>query len=1222
MSTPSEVRFEDLFVKDIDKKINGVIKANDEKELVDEIDEYVLTDEIQRNLEAFLDDYNDMANRQQNGAWISGFFGSGKSHLLKMLSHILGEVPRELVDNNTAGEALTRDQIVHTFMRKAEDQDSHILAGELERTLTIPATSVLFNIDQKSDKANPDALLYAFIRVFYEARGYFGKTPYVAKFEHDLDNNHQLEEFKKQFEEKTGKPWNEGRDEAVLWDMEIGDAYAAVTGKPAQDSIIERYEHNYTATVGDFATDVRTWLDTQESNHRIVFLVDEAGQFIGENTELMLSLQSVAEDLAVKTNGRAWVVVTSQEDMDTIVGDRTKQQGYDFSKIQARFAIKLKLNSADVIEVVQKRLLTKKPEHLSLMDELWSEQGPNLRTMFEFTSETSKFGNNKAYDEDDFIASYPFVNYEFILFQNVLRNMSKYNMFDGRHASVGERSMLSAISSTLRSFKSETVGDLIPFDRLYDGISDAIQSTASWRINQAKAVLDPDINELCVRLLKVLLLVKHVDGFHATAHNLRILLTDKFGSDVMKLENDIQEALRVLEHDTYVQRVGDSYEYLTNEEQDVEQEIKNIDIDYDKVTNAFKEILVDDVIGSNMTVQYGAQKASFRFGLKIDQVQQTTQRSIWLNVVTSFAAADREDAIRATMGARDSITLLLDTIDITLFDDIRMYVKTNTYLKRTDTGNQSEARQLIIAGKRTANDNLYKELRARVGKALGEGVFYYNGEHVELKHADPQSHVIDGLWALIGRYYTNFPVLGGVSYEESGLAKIILDAAEQQPGTFTETNATENTIDGPADDVLSTVKREQQVNNVTLTVKDILTQYSEAPYGWPYAATLACIGHLYGGDRIELTVDGKPVQRTEAASLLRSTKKQDAMLVSIPRVYDAVKVVKLRAFAKDFLDLTSSEQSSAPIDLAGQVKARLVDEAMRLKQLRSQYADFAFVAQLDAPIEKMMYASKKGESWLLDEFTDDGTKNGAEELFADKENNIDPIVEFFHGMQYKVFTEGLEWLRNNKLNISSASGDIKNLSAEATALSGDLNVFRGNKVNQFKNLVAQLKDGISSSLQEVRTKALETVEYVRTNVQQSKEYAAATDDARNRAIEALSGIMDHINTSSSIFDIQKTADELQESTYPQLINELVLSAPNVVQNPAAAVSAAHSSNVPGIESVRAEPVVPARTAVTLGSIARPRTKAALESETDVDDFLSAYRHELLETIESGKKILL
>ena len=98
MNGESGISFKELFSKDIDRNINGVIKANDEKNLDDEVNEYVLTEEICRNLAKFLDAYNDPSNHEQNGAWISGFFGSGKSHLLKMLSHILGEVPAELVD--------------------------------------------------------------------------------------------------------------------------------------------------------------------------------------------------------------------------------------------------------------------------------------------------------------------------------------------------------------------------------------------------------------------------------------------------------------------------------------------------------------------------------------------------------------------------------------------------------------------------------------------------------------------------------------------------------------------------------------------------------------------------------------------------------------------------------------------------------------------------------------------------------------------------------------------------------------------------------------------------------------------------------------------------------------------------------------------------------------------------------------------------------------------
>lgn len=166
MNGESGISFKELFNKDIDRNINGVIKANDEKNLNDEVNEYVLTEEICRNLAKFLDAYNDPSNHEQNGAWISGFFGSGKSHLLKMLSHILGEVPAELVDKGNK-PTMSREQIVHAFMGKAEAQDDQMLAGQLEKALTIPATSILFNIDQKADKSNAsDMLLYAFVRVF------------------------------------------------------------------------------------------------------------------------------------------------------------------------------------------------------------------------------------------------------------------------------------------------------------------------------------------------------------------------------------------------------------------------------------------------------------------------------------------------------------------------------------------------------------------------------------------------------------------------------------------------------------------------------------------------------------------------------------------------------------------------------------------------------------------------------------------------------------------------------------------------------------------------------------------------------------------------------------------------------------------------------------------------------------------------------------------------
>ncbi|WP_428859316.1 BREX system P-loop protein BrxC [Bifidobacterium dentium] len=1217
MNGENGISFKELFSKDIDRNINGVIKANDEKNLDDEVNEYVLTEEICRNLAKFFDAYNDPMNHEQNGAWISGFFGSGKSHLLKMLSHILGDVPAELVDKGSE-PSMNREQIVRAFVGKAEEQDDQMLAGQLEKALTIPATSILFNIDQKADKSNAsDALMYAFVRVFDEVRGFYGKNPFVAKFERDLESNGYLDDFKQQFKQKADKSWSEGRDEAVLWDDEICKAYAAVTDKPVQDSIIQRYEDTYTMTVSDFADDVNTWLSQQEPNRRILFLVDEVGQFIGENRELMLSLQSIAEDLAVKTNGRAWVVVTSQEDMDTIVGDRTKQQSYDFSKIQGRFAIKLKLNSADVVEVIQKRLLNKKPEYEPAMNELWNEQSANLRTMFEFTRETSKFSNNKAYDKDDFIASYPFVNYEFGLFQNASREMSRYNMFSGRHASVGERSMLSAISSALRSCKDETVGELVPFDRLYDGIADAIQSTSNFRINQAERNLDPDVRELGVRLLKVLLLIKHVDGIPATPHNLRILLTDRFDTDIMALEQNIKHALEALEHDTYVQRVGDTYNYLTNEEQDIEQEIKGTDIDTAKESEELKRILLSDVLGK-MIVTYGEQRASFHYGLRIDGVQQSTQQPIWLNVVTSVNAQDREDAIRMGMGMRDTITLLLDMSDKTLLDDLRMYIKTYTYLMRTDKNSQSEVRQQIISRKSVANGRLYTELRARVAKAAANGEFDYNGEEVEVKSTEAQAHVAEGLGTLIGRYYTNFSMLGGQRYEENDLARIIMNAAQRQSGTFEGLDVVKDKLDIPSDDVFATVSRGKNLG-VVMTVKSVLDTYSASPYGWPYAATLACIGHLYGSDRITLTLDGKLVQRSEAARVLRETRKQDSIRVDLPRIFDMKKVSQLRDFAMEFFGLTAGDLPSIPTDLATSVAEKLKQESDNLKQLRARNANFDFIQQLDEPIEKITYASEKNVDWLLGDFILPETQNGSDKLLDLKEDVVDPIIAFINGSQSKILVEGLKWLRSNELNIDYASGDAADLYRSVEQLANDPNIFR--KINKFKPAMAELCEKMDFIVQSEQKSALESVEQIHTRIIGSDEYRNATPSVQTEVESELNRIAERVRNTTFISTMRKTVNELKNAIHPQLINKLSAAVSEhqsaLADDARIEVEESAGEDIP--ETRQAEP---ARVAVSFTTISRPRTKDALETTEDVDDFLDAYRRELIAAIRNGKKILL
>ena len=497
-------------------------------------------------------------------------------------------------------------------------------------------------------------------------------------------------------------------------------------------------------------------------------------------------------------------------------------------------------------------------------------------------------------------------------------------------------------------------------------------------------------------------------------------------------------------------------------------------------------------------------------------------------------------------------------------------------------------------------------------------MFPYNGEKVEVKSTEIQAHVAEGLGTLIGRYYTNFSMLGGQRYEENDLARIIMNATQRQSGTFEGLDVVKDKLDIPSDDVFATVSRGKNLG-VVMTVKSVLDTYSASPYGWPYAATLACIGHLYGSDRIMLTLDGKLVQRSEAARVLRETRKQDSIRVDLPRIFDTKKVSQLRDFAMEFFGLTAGDLPSIPTDLATSVAEKLKQESDKLKQLRARNANLGFIQQLDEPIEKITYASEKNVDWLLGDFILPETQNGSDNLLDLKEDVVDPIIAFLNGSQSKILIEGLKWLRSNEVNIAYASGDAADLYQSVEQLANDPNIFR--KINKFKPAMAELHEKMDSIVQSEQKSALESVEQIHTRIIDSDEYRNATPSAQTEVESELNRIAERVRNTTFISTMRKTVNELKNAIHPQLINKL--SAAALEPQSALADDARIGVEEPAGDGIpEAWQAEPARVAVSFTAINRPRTKDALETTEDVDDFLDAYRRELIAAIRNGKKILL
>ncbi|MET3933749.1 BREX system P-loop protein BrxC [Arthrobacter sp. OAP107] len=1156
-----------IFAKDVQRPIEGVIKADDTAHLGTEVDEYVLTNEAAKGLELLLEAYTNYTNA--NGVWISGFFGSGKSHLLKLLAHLLGDVD---------GQDFPRARVSESFRTKAQDAFLPALLTKAER---IPAKSLLFNIDQKATlitKDQTDALLKVFVKVFDESRGYYGSQGHVARFERDLDNRGQYEAFKDAYTRISGRSWAQGREEGVLEEVNVAKAYAEVSGytDSTPTNILTKYRNEYSVSIEDFADEVMDWLDKQEDDFRLNFYVDEVGQFIGSNTHLMLNLQTIAESLNTKCQGRAWVFVTSQEDMDKVVGDRTKQQGNDFSKIQARFATRVKLTSADVEEVIRKRLLEKNEAGEPALNSIYAEQHANFKTLFDFVDGAKTYRNYT--DEAHFVGTYPFVSYQFPLFQAAIEGISDHNVFEGRNSSVGERSMLGVVQQVAKDIGDVEVGRLATFDHMFAGIRASLKSAAQRSIDVAERNLD---NELAVRLLKALFLVKYVEGFHATPRNLTVLVYDRFGLDLPALAKQVQEALTLLETQTYVQRNGNLYEYLTNEEQVIEEEIKNIDIDASDVSGRLFKIISGDVVRTSK-LRYAKNGQDFAFGYKLDDQVYGQQRELTMHFITPEYPFGPEET-RMHSAGKDELRVILEP-DERALSDLRLLIKTEKYTKRKQTTSLSAIEDQILRSKATQNVEREKELIERIRRAVGKADLVINAAGVTSSSQDAITRVTDGFQDLISRTYTQLRLLGGVAYSEQQVAAF---ANPNQSDMFDDSSLSMLAV--PGDELLSFLLQRDRLGE-QITVKTIVDTFQAKPYGWDLASIEVVIAWLVGNSKITVTVDGNVLKRTEVAAVLRNTQKHSHSVVAPQKLFDERQVATFRKFCTDFFDEATPPKD--PLELARHGSEKLGAKLDELRALVSG-SKYPFVEQLAAPIALLEQAVGKSDEWYLTDFS------LSDELLDAKENVIDPIQSFLGGGQKVIYDEAVVLLTSNTNNLGYLPPGSD---ADVRRLLDDPNAFRGNRMTQLKQAADALGAKVEDTLATHRRTVIQDIEGRKSEVLDSAYYGNATEEAQQRVTRTIDQIITRLGSEQQIALIREQGNGFEERTYPELLDQLA--------------SSARSTG--GTDSPEPTP----KQTVSVKTITVPGAHGVLENPDDVDRYLDALRGALLNTLNDGKRIAL
>ena len=1091
----------DFFQKDINRTIETVIKADDRDNISDEVAEYVITQEIGKKIRDLFSAYNSYAGA--NGVWISGFFGSGKSHLLKILSYVM---ENKEFSGYKSGEL---------FAEKIEDDE--MLKGDVLAASRIPSESILFNIDQQAQitsKSDENAILSVFYKVFFDHLGYYGYQQHVAEFEMWIDKKNKYDAFKDLFKNKYGSSWEIARmdyfDPAVT-DV-VADVLAELNGGDASRylDILDELENREKQSIEDFCERVQLYIKTKPSGFRLNFFVDEVGQYISDNTKLMLNLQTIAETLATKTKGGSWILVTSQEDMEKVMGDMNKAQLNDFSRIQARFKIKIPLTSANVDEVIEKRLLKKNDMAQKLLVSAYKKDSAHLNTLLSFSEAGVQF---KGYaNELDFANKFPLIPYQFDLFQQCRRTLSTHNAFQGKHASVGERSMLGVFQHVVQKVENKDERAMISFDMMYEGVRNELRGEIQSTVIMAENNLE---DEFAKKVLKALFLVKYFRNFKTTIRNISVLLINDMDVDLKKHEQKIQEALNILENQSYVQRNGELYEFLTDDEKDVEEEIKNTGIDDQAITQLLKEMLFDEIIRDNK-IKYLDNKQDYDFTSKIDGTLLGREKELEIEIITpNYHDYENIDFIQSQTMGSTGIKMVLP-VDAVFIKDIKMYLKVNKYVRQSQsTGNRPEVKR-ILQEKAQQNSERRRVLLVIANKLLANSSVYLNGgKHESRKTTEGKTRVVNAFQDLVKTVYPNLRMLGSGQFTEDSI-KIVMRS--RYDDLF---SSDDHTISEAESEILNLIVRRKKQSDRT-SLNDIKAHFSRKPFGWYQNAIWTVTARLNKRGKVEVKQDSNLLDDEEVLNALLNSAYYGNTLLEPQIAFDmnAVKNLKL-AYAEAFDESCPMKEAK---DIAMAFKDKLKDMSIEVNQLLTQKRTYPFLSKLEEFADRLDRLSKKEYHYFLSSL-----KDFEDDLLDTKEDVLNPVRRFMASEQKSIYDSIRTLLNGDTSNLDYVDGDEV---AVLRSLMHSSKPYQGNLIREAKAAKDSLTVKVLERIEEEKDRAVATIKSAITDLKGKDEYNAMQEDKQSQVIRPLEEEVRKLQEQKYIGNLRDTKAKVLDVIVP------------------------------------------------------------------------------------------
>ncbi|WP_107841263.1 BREX system P-loop protein BrxC [Metasolibacillus meyeri] len=1186
----------DIFKEDINRPINGVVQAGqiDEETIYTELREYVVTDEILNSLKEFYKNYEGVYKvpTKDVGVWISGFFGSGKSHFLKILSYLLdnkqikGHAPFEF------------------FQDKIKDEE---LLAAMRRIGGKSSDALLFNVGSEAStnatRGSKESIIEIILRIFNEHVGY-STTLWVADFERQLEREGKYLAFTNKIEELYGETWPNYR---LKFRMRFGKMIAALTAigydEASADFMVRNAQKEFSISAKELGKLIAEYCQSKGTDYRLVFLIDEVGQYIGVDNNLMLDLQNAVEEIGAATNGQAWIAITSQESIKSVanVVDTTS-----FSKIQGRFKTRINLSSSNTDEVLKRRLLEKSETAIKTLEAIYEPNEQLIRNRLSFDKEKTQY--RSAYrSTDEFVAIYPFVPYQVELLQAVLEKIGIHGE-GSSYASRGERSLLKSFQDAAIKHNDDELGTLVTMAEFYPTIRQHLESSIVQTITKAenRAANNEGLYAADVDVLKVLYLIKGIDHIQAIPSNIAALLLTSI--DAEQNEMAIKESLNRLEQTMFIEKHADgTYSFLSDEEQEINSEIRNVEINAIKIKENLAEIFFTEMY--NKAKFTNSKGFIFEYNKRFDNYSKTNMKYPLTMQVITGSLTPAEAALQSVEG--QMVVYLNEELVAEAEEAIRLSEQIRRYVSAKRNPSTTQAQHRIYDAKLASVDDYDQKAKELLAKACESATFYIQMQERTFR-GNFEKQVNDAFEMLVQNTYKYLEYIDEPIPMKNVIAewKLKYEQGIQQDLL----NATGNIR--AYNDVLRYLEELIRLHQKP-SLKEVLDKYSQVPYGWTEIDTIGILLALMHANKLKFTITDElfsPTIMTDFYTKLNRATDRDKIRV-VPEIEVDPKVRRdFMALYKDLfgrLDGGDSYQEFADALTEAMNKhfsnplQNITDRYQQGNSAQYPYPEYAKVVAISNDIKRLMQI--RDPEQLVKAFIE------AEDDLIDAQEQLEDLSGFYLNAPIKRFDEAVQYLNTIYNDLTHTQSDeVKLLKKQLT----DILV----KAQPYRD-IPLIPSTIEKLQQAIEQEVIDHKQAVRTQITQLEQKLSELQEfySNNEVVCSLisermprfTNVLQQLLEADSLMMIQMKLNELRDVTTQiqqaakQKEDELLLLAKKPV---------GESPTVPTPSPVVREKGTKVISSQTLRGML---VKTEIQTQSELDDLLAGLKQQLLKELKDN-----